>query len=936
MRTALSLIFFLSGISALVYETLWFRLAGLSLGNSVWSVSLVLAAFMGGIALGNAVMARFGRLVSRPLMLYVALEIAIGIAGIAVVVALPQFPGWLSPLLGNLIETPWLLNLVRLSVAFVVLVAPATAMGATLPVLAQALSRIETNFGAILGQLYGWNTLGAMLGALATEVVLIKWFGLLGSGLTAMLLNFVAAFLAFRLAQAEQSPAAPATAAEPHSKLSWRSYRYLLVAFLSGLTLLALEVVWFRFLLLSNHGTSLIFAVMLALVLAGIALGGLISARLYRASEHCHEWLRYSLASSGALIVLTYYGFDLFTVRQFDHTTTTLEFVLFAAFLMLPVSVLSGIAFTLVGRALKEEAGTAIRTTAIATLSNTLGAMLGSLLAGFVLLPLAGMELSFFILALVYGVTALVAPVPAQRQAWWRSWPAYTSLGLLALCLLLFPFGLMERSFFRMVMADHADHRLVETREGPAETAFYYRSDLFGEPLYYRLVTNGFSMSATYNHAQRYMKLFVYLPMALKHDARNALLISYGVGATAKAITDTAGLENIDIVDISRNILEMSANVYADGENPLQDERVRVHIEDGRFFLNATERRYDLITSEPPPPKIAGVVNLYSQEYFQLIHKRLNVGGYASYWLPVHSLEPLDTLAIIKAFCNAFEDCSLWDAAGLDWMLMGSNGAASGYSLEQFSAQWDDAVVRSELNSLGLETPAQLGALFMGDAAMLTELTRGVAPVTDNHPQRISTRHAEAKGRYELYALLMDGSERLERFKQSEFIANFWPAGLMAASESLFPYERLYTDYFTVGQYHDSTDPFLWEDIDEVLTDTNLKSLPLWMLGSDEPVQRIIDTLRQGGGNEYAAEIELEMAKRRTMERDYAAALTHIRSYIRQRPAPSLGDYSFFLYLLGKNGELAEARAVVDGIDPGQREGAGVRAFLDWFAGKYY
>jgi spermidine synthase len=394
MRATLSLIFFLSGVSALVYETLWFRLAGLSFGNSVWSASLVLAAFMGGIALGNALMARFGHRVSRPIMLYVVLEAAIGIAGLAVVIALARFPGLLGPLLGGLIETPWLLNFVRLSIAFTVLVIPTTAMGATLPVLAQALSRIEPNFGATLGHLYGWNTLGAMLGAIVGEVFLIKWLGLMGSGMMAMLINFLAAYMAFGLVQSDQAPEPPAAAASSPTALSPRSYRYLIVAFLSGSILLALEVIWFRFLLLTDHGTSLVFAVMLALVLAGIALGGLVAARLYRSAGHCHEWLRHSLALSGGLVVLTYYGFDLFTGRQLDHATTTTEFVAFAAFLMLPVSVLSGITFTMVGRALKEELGTAIRTTAIATLWNTIGAMLGSLLGGFVLLPVLGMERS--------------------------------------------------------------------------------------------------------------------------------------------------------------------------------------------------------------------------------------------------------------------------------------------------------------------------------------------------------------------------------------------------------------------------------------------------------------------------------------------------------------------------------------------------------------
>ena len=256
-------IFFLSGAAALLFETLWFRLVGLSLGNSIWSASLVLGAFMGGMALGNALTARLGNRISRPILLYVGLELVIGLVGALLVFALPEFPKLLGPMLGGLAAIPWLLNLVRLTMAFAVLVIPAIAMGATLPVLVHALTRVEPNFGASLGRLYGWNTLGAMLGAIASEALLIKWLGILGSGFFALVLNFAAALIALRLSRSFEADIAPNDALVTSPNLSARGYRYLGVAFLSGAIMLAFEVVGFRFLLLSHDGTSLIFAVML-------------------------------------------------------------------------------------------------------------------------------------------------------------------------------------------------------------------------------------------------------------------------------------------------------------------------------------------------------------------------------------------------------------------------------------------------------------------------------------------------------------------------------------------------------------------------------------------------------------------------------------------------------------------------------------------------
>ncbi len=934
MQTTLVLIFFLSGVSALIFETLWFRLAGLALGNSVWSVSLVLAAFMGGIALGNALTARLGRRVSRPIALYAALELAIGITGAAVVLALPYFPGLLGPALGRLVDTPWLLSFVRLAIAFGVLVIPATAMGATLPVLTQAFSRWDPNFGATIGKLYGWNTLGAVLGAISTEAFLIQWLGISGSGLAAMLLNLAAALIALRVSQSGNEALVSVTVerAAP-TALSARCYRYLVVGFLSGAVMLALEVVWFRFLLLTHRGTGLIFAVMLAVVLAGIALGGLIAARLYRIDDQSHRWLRHVTALSGAFVVLTYYGFDLFTTHQIQHTTTTLEFVGFAAFLMFPVALLSGVAFTMVGRAVKDELGSSIRTAGVATLYNTLGAMFGSLCGGFILLPLAGMELSFFILAASYGATALLVPGvdPAARKV--TALSAHAAVALALVCLLFFPFGLMQRSFFVIVKAGLPDHDLVETREGLTETVRYYRRDQYGEPLFYRLVTNGYSMSATTINAKRYMKLYAYLPLALKHDARDALLISFGVGSTAKALTDTRSLHHIDVVDISRDVLEMSSIVYPDNDNPLRDQRVRVHVEDGRFFLNTTARQYDLITSEPPPPKITGVVNLYSQEYFELIRRRLSRGGYATYWLPAHQLEPLDTLSIIRAFCNAFADCSLWSGGGLEWMLMGSNGAERSSTIEQFSAQWHDPTVGPELAALGFETPAQMGSLFMADSRLLTAFTSKTSPVTDNYPLRISSRLVHRQGRIPLYEVMMDESERLKHFRQSEFIDRFWPAELKEQSEAFFGYERMIKNHSTDGLYAEATDPFLWDAIDDLLTDSTLETLPLWLLGSDQAVQDIVDTRLQR--NEYQADLELELALKHLSRRDYAAALRHTQGYIKGTDTVTVGVYSLLLYVLGKNGMLAEAQSIIDNMDAAARELKEVDHFLAWFTAKF-
>ena len=136
------------------------------------------------------------------------------------------------------------------------------------------------------------------------------------------------------------------------------------------------------------------------------------------------------------------------------------------------------------------------------------------------------------------------------------------------------------------------------------------------------MVTNAYSMSATSLKAKRYMKYFIYLPVAIHHNPKTALLIGFGCGMTAKALTDTKSLQDIQILDISKDVIEMSNVIFPlTEENPVFDPRATVHIEDGRFFLLTSERKFDIITAEPPPPKTAGIVNLYTQEYFQLLYR---------------------------------------------------------------------------------------------------------------------------------------------------------------------------------------------------------------------------------------------------------------------------------------------------------------------------
>jgi predicted membrane-bound spermidine synthase len=909
MPLLLCVIFFFSGAAGVLFETLWFRVAGLTLGNSFSASSIVLASFMAGLATGNALAARYGRRLRRPLQIYAIIEVIVGLTGIAIVVLLPPLSPTLGRLFAHALAQTWLVNLLRLTVAFSLMLVPATAMGFTLPLLAKAVASIDLNFGRVLGRLYGWNTLGGMAGAVCVELWLIGALGQRGTALAAGGLNLMAAVAALLLEWRQSASITTAPETPSTQPLSMRSWRLLAAAFVAGATLLALEVVWFRFLQLFVFGTSFIFAAMLAAILLGIGAGGVIAARWLGRDPRAHRFAPLIALAAGVAVELSYATFEPGVGRAVYVTADTVAaFSLFLR-LMLPTSLLSGLLFTLLGAAQRQESGEAAEAAGRLTFANTLGAMVGSLLAGFVLLPRLGMEKALFVSMLSYGLIACFATVPpaAKQMHRYRHVAVLAAFALFAVAGALYPFGLMGSRFIPLVTARYnsADSKLLALHEGMTETVMYLESSFRDQPIHHRLMTNGHSMSATTFRGLRYMKLYAYWALAVNPGARKALLISYGIGSTAKALTDTRQLETIDVADISRDILKLGSLAFPGTRPPLDDPRVRVHVEDGRFFLQTTDERFDLITAEPPPLRGAGINSLYSREYFQLVRDRLRDGGVVTYWLPVNQLWLSETKAIMRGFCDAFPDCSLWSGAGLQWMLAGTRGTRGPVSEEQFSAQWRDPIVGPELADLALETPESLGATFLADSVTLGEWTQGSPPLDDDHPGRILARYPPEENGDPIYRSWMEPRAIRERFESSTFIRDIWPAEMRRRTAEHFAPQAVFDDLCVWRRLN----PI--QALHGVLTLSSLHTLPLLLMGTEPAVQRIAVPLYDAGSRD--ADLEFEIGARAMSERDYEGAAQHLAlvtgasGSLRARFLRTLA-----LALQGKDVEAAECLNSVD------------------------
>ncbi|HET8939801.1 MAG TPA: methyltransferase [Polyangiales bacterium] len=833
-RVNIALAFFLSGVAALGFETLWFRQASLAFGNSVWASSIVLSGFMAGMAGGYGVGGRIGKTTQNPLRLFALLEAIVGISGCVLVYVLPELPTLLGKLSASLEGQLVLLNTLRLVVAFVLLLLPSAAMGMSLPVLVAGLSTGagDKAFGRVLGTLYGINTLGAVIGSCIMELWLIHVLGVHQSAFAAAACNMIAGALALVAAQTytpREATRAPAAESGDGSAFPW-----LFGAFISGFAVLALEVIWLRFLTLFLSDTDLAFTWVLACVLGGIAIGGVIAA-VWASFHKSFANLAYCVVYLAiAATVFSYRAQTASISRELNLGQSMLSF---AAPLVLPTAILSGVLFTVLGAGLRRVIQDDARAAGRLALWNTLGGMAGSLFAGFVLLPNLGVERSLFFIVLCYaisgGLLAFRAPGKASERWVWS--------GAALVALLLFPHGNLHPIFVRASIGRwmRPGDKLVKVVETSNGTYSHVVHNYRGKPLFDQLATNAYSMTVNDFAARRYMDQYVFLPRALHPKLERALVIGYGIGNTVRALLNDTTIKHVDVVDVSREALALSRNMHARfASSPLDDPRVHVHIEDGRHFLAGHSDKYDLITGEPPPPIIAGVVNLYTQEFFESARKHLAPGGFMTYWLPLMNLSAPSARAVIGAFCNAYDDCSLWNGSVRNFMLMGTNKAPPMESADHFRAQWRDPKVLPELEAVGFEVPEQLTATYIADGKELRHFTIGMPPLTDDRPKRLTIA-----GSYQTReALIWQWRDTLKariRFSNSEWVKNTFPTMVRVSTGRQFESQRLVNDLM----FPEPTGARQTTVLGQVLRGTPLRLPPLLMLNSDPDVQAIVAKL---------------------------------------------------------------------------------------------
>lgn len=729
---ASDIVFFVSGAAALVYETVWIRLLARALGGDALGLAVVLAAFMGGMGLGAALFARAAARSRRPHRLYA--QILFGLALWALL-------------------SPWMLalpgpvegGLARLALAFAVLLPPTLAMGATFPLMGRLTIARTADTGRETSAFYGSNTLGAALGALAGPLVLMPLLGLDGALLAAAGLDALAGLAALRWLRAPgsateidpgSSPAAgPAPSAAQRGPLRAASAAFYrdplwIGAGLLGFSGLALEVVLARVLLSVTGASVYAYAIVLTVFLTGIGLGSrqISGARVgswLEPGERLFALCALAIPAStlGGLLLLEWQvgGADLLgyatNLVPAGSGVARLWAVhaLLAGLALLPPALALGAALPSAAAGLAARHPRLPREGLLGRLyaANTIGALVGSLAAAFVLLPQLGPRLGL-----------LAALAPALGAGLWTRGPGLSArLAATALCALLAlahlprdPAGLT-----RVLAQAHGPFSSAAAEETPEPGGGQTRS----------LRVNGRVVATTAPVDLRLQRMLGLVPALLHGEVQSALVIGLGTGMTAGSLLALPELERLLVVEISSAVIEVSRAFDPWTLDLFVDPRSELLVADGRHVLARSQERFDLITSDPIHPWTRGSSDLYALEHFERMAAHLSQGGIASQWLPLYQLSGDDLRTVVATWCAAFPHTAAWLTA-YDLALIGAHRPLPGPGALA-ERPWPP-LVRRLLSEAGVHSGIEAAALQVAGDRELRELAAGVRPMGEMRP----------------------------------------------------------------------------------------------------------------------------------------------------------------------------------------------------------
>ncbi|MDX2500102.1 MAG: fused MFS/spermidine synthase, partial [Deltaproteobacteria bacterium] len=721
--------FFLSGFSGLIYEILWTRMMVKIIGSAPFAVSIILTIFMGGLGLGSYLASRIIDRIQQPLALvklYGLLELLIGVYALLIPLLLTAFKPLQTILYNGLYDQFIVYHLVTFMISAIILGLPVICMGATLPILCRFYVVNLANLGTQAGRLYGLNPIGAALGSLVCGFWLISLWGVTGTLVFAVAVNFMIALacLAFshkaRLRWADkvtktsrsEKKAQKKQLVNPEPNRSFERKAALVIFAVSGFCAMASEVIWTRLLGLIVGPTTYSFTIVLVTFITGLALGSLIFGYLADRVKNGFRLLLFTQIAA-ALLVLgvsqlmggsqLFFAKLIFSFKDQFALQSLLKAALLFGFMLLP-TLCFGACFPLVGRITTRSVAQVGRSIGLAYMLNTAGALLGPFFAGFVLIPLVGKELSLSLVVGLQLVTCLLTAgilLAKKKQSLLQfGWLATPLLAGLVLCFYYPAFNHGQLAMgqyhrFEKIRAELTDSGWLEAlfqgsrilaQSGKPELVYYgdgiggfttvtKSADALGQ-VKYSLANSG-KTDASSRGDMATQTLLAHFPMLFQKNPQAVMVIGLASGVTAGEVL-WYPVEKLDILEINDQVVAAS-NFFSPWNNHvLSDPRTQLIIQDARAHLQLTEKSYDVIISEPSNPWMAGLAALFTRDFFALAKDRLTDEGVFVQWMHAYQMD-WETFALVgRTFAGVFPNGLLLvtnpSGGGNDYLLVGFKG----------------------------------------------------------------------------------------------------------------------------------------------------------------------------------------------------------------------------------------------------------------------
>ena len=757
MRRLVYLFFFFSGLCGLVYEVLWTRLFVLVMGGTVYSFTTVLVAYMSGLALGGWLGGRYAdRLKTSPLLLYGILEAGVGIYCLLIPLLIQGLNPIFDGLYPVLVSHRFLELLVRFFFSLLILVFPTTLMGATLPILVRYIYSKPERFGEATGGLYTTNTAGAVAGSFLSGMILIPSLGqmhtlYLSAGIN--LLIFFTILILFQARRKEFVPVKPQLEEQERERaFNLKAGLVLLGYALSGCSAMIYQVAWSRALILSLGTTLYVLSLILTAYIAGLAVGAGVITPLVDKIKRLWLWVGIFelLIGITAWAVVPFFAqlplWMIFIYRPESYTAwLALEFLIGMGLIFLP-TFLMGALFPLVCRLYSQLRGGVGEAVGEVYAWNTIGAIAGSFLCGFVLISALGLKNSLIFasaLSILIGLGFISGEkIKTQIKLSFQA----GSLVVLVALIFLAP-GWNPKIINSGPYVYYKDYisafknvqelkRHLETR---FKTLFYKEGveatvSVFQTPdKILALRINGKTDASTGDDI--ITQIFsAHLPLLLHPHSKKVMILGLASGMTMGSVL-THPVEEVDCVEISPEVVEASQYFNDYNNQPLSDERSWLLINDARYYLAHTSKRYDVIISEPSNPWIGGMGLLFTREFFQQVRERLEPGGIFLLWMEVYNLDLKMAKMLVRTFLEVFPNASLWESIpGSDYILLGVN---DGFQVDfnRIKQALENEKIKTDLARINLNQPEKILARFLMGPEKLREFANNSPIHTDDRRQ---------------------------------------------------------------------------------------------------------------------------------------------------------------------------------------------------------